>query len=109
MEVAGTAHRLEPGGFAFVPPGAELAPARRGHAAARFHWIRKAYEPVEGLGLPEVIVGNERDVTNTPMPDTDGRWTTTRFFDHDDMRHGHACDHREPDARRARSPSPRPT
>ena len=84
--MAGETYVLEPGGYAFVPPGAVWSAWARGAEAARFHWIRKAYEPVEGLGLPPVVVGNERDVKNMPMPDTDGRWTTTRFFDHDDMR-----------------------
>ena len=41
---------------------------------------------MDGLGLPDPVVGNERNVKNTPMPDTEGRWTTTRFFGHDDMR-----------------------
>jgi (S)-ureidoglycine aminohydrolase len=86
LDIGGTRHDLEPGAFAFIPPGAVWSVRNRGDDAARFHWIRKSYEPVEGLGLPEPVVGNERDVKNTPMPDTDGRWTTTRFFDHDDMR-----------------------
>lgn len=84
--IAGTPHLLEPGGFAFVPPGTDWTLRAEGPETARFHWIRKAWEPVEGLGRPDPVVGNERDVRNTPMPDTDGRWTTTRFFDHDDMR-----------------------
>ena len=30
---------------------------------------------------------NERDVEPTPMPDTDGRWRTSRFVDPADLRH----------------------
>jgi (S)-ureidoglycine aminohydrolase len=86
LTIEGVDHRMEPGGYAFVPPGATWSARNEQDEPARFHWIRKAYERVEGIGLPVPVVGNERDVKNTPMPDTGGRWTTTRFFDHDDMR-----------------------
>jgi (S)-ureidoglycine aminohydrolase len=77
---------LTPGHFAFIPPG--MTWSQRNHSGSRvvFHWIRKAYEPVEDLGLPQPLVVNEADVKNMAMPDTLGRWTTTRFFDHSDMR-----------------------
>jgi len=32
-------------------------------------------------------VTNEADITPAPMPDTDGRWATTRFVDPADLRH----------------------
>jgi (S)-ureidoglycine aminohydrolase len=77
---------LTPGHFAFIPPG--MPWTQRNHTRSRvvFHWIRKAYEPVEDLGLPQSVVVNEADVKNLAMPDTLGRWTTTRFLDHADMR-----------------------
>lgn len=87
VRIDGVRHDLEPGGFFYAPPGADWAVRNETQVAARFHWIRKAYQRVEGLALPDAFVTNERDITNTPMPDTGGRWTTTRFFDHDDMRH----------------------
>ncbi len=86
LTIAGETHAMEPGGYAFLPPGIRWSLSNDGDEPARFQWIRKSYEPVEGLGLPDPVVGNERNVKNMPMPDTDGRWTTTRFFDHDDMR-----------------------
>lgn len=86
VTIAGETHVMEPGGYAFLPPGIRWSLSNEGGEPARFQWIRKSYEPVEGLGLPDPVVGNERSVKNAPMPDTDGRWTTTRFFDHDDMR-----------------------
>ncbi len=86
IDIDGTLHDLAPGGFAFVPAGVPWTARNIGDAATRFHWIRKAYQPVEGLGSPDPLVANERDIPNTPMPDTEGRWTTTRFFDHEDMR-----------------------
>ncbi len=87
LTVAGMVHRLEPGGFAYLPPGTEWSLSNRAAQPLRFHWIRKAYEAVAGLGKPEVLVTNERDIAPVPMPHTDGRWATTRFFDHADPRH----------------------
>ena len=71
-------------------------PARRLHVdaarptrseTARFHWIRKAYERVEGIDVPEPFVTNEVDVPGGEMPGTEGRWTTQRFVDPADVRH----------------------
>ena len=36
---------------------------------------------------PDAFVTNERDVEPAPMPDTDGRWKTSRFVDPQDLRH----------------------
>jgi (S)-ureidoglycine aminohydrolase len=87
ITLEGAAHVLAPGGFFYAPPGLRWTLRNEGAAAARFHWIRKAYQPVDGIALPDPLFTNERDIRNTPMPDTGGRWTTTRFFDHEDMRH----------------------
>jgi (S)-ureidoglycine aminohydrolase len=83
----GAAHRLEPGGFAYIPPGSRWQTSVDGEAPARFHWIRKSYEPVEGLAPPAPVFVNERDVAPRAMPGTDGRWATTRFVDPADLAH----------------------
>jgi len=80
-------HVMQPGGYAYIPPATTFAVRNDSGAAVRFHWVRKAYEPVEGIDAPDVIVTNERDVAPTAMPDTDGKWATTRFVDPEDMRH----------------------
>ncbi|MGI9382930.1 MAG: bifunctional allantoicase/(S)-ureidoglycine aminohydrolase [Methyloligellaceae bacterium] len=87
LSLDGGDHLLEPGGFAYIPPGCNWTLKNTAAVPARFHWIRKAYEAVEGLAKPDPIVVNERDVTPAPMPGTDGKWTTTRFVDPSDMRH----------------------
>jgi (S)-ureidoglycine aminohydrolase len=87
LTVEGDAHVLEPGGYAFLPPGCSWAVRNREAEAARFHWIRKAYQRVDGIDVPEPFVTNERDVEPQPMPDTDGVWSTTRFVDPTDVRH----------------------
>ena len=50
-------------------------------------WIRKSYEQVEGLQLPEAFVTNEKDIDPISMPGTEGKWSTTRFVDPTDLRH----------------------
>ncbi|MDJ0627758.1 MAG: bifunctional allantoicase/(S)-ureidoglycine aminohydrolase [Rhodobacter sp.] len=82
----GADHPLTPDDFAYIPPGRSWALVNDGSVPLRFHWLRKAYEPVDGLGPPDPVFVNERDVAPHPMPETEGRWSTTRFFDHDDMR-----------------------
>lgn len=87
VHLDGRAHRLLPGGYAYLPPASGWRVRNEGTAAARFHWIRKAYEAVEGIPAPEAFFTNEQDVAPVPMPDTEGRWATTRFVDPDDIRH----------------------
>jgi len=87
VTVDGAANRLTPGGYAFLPPASGWTLRNDSTAAARFHWIRKAYEYVEGIDVPDPIFANENDIAPTPMPDTDGKWATTRFVDPSDLRH----------------------
>jgi (S)-ureidoglycine aminohydrolase len=83
----GQKHVLTPGGYAYLPPASGWTLRNEGRTAARFHWIRKAYEFVEGLDAPEPLFLNEADIAPSPMPDTGGRWATTRFVDPADLRH----------------------
>ena len=87
LTVDGDSSTLEPGGYAYLPPAADWSLRNTGSANATFHWIRKAYERLDGVDVPEPFVTNERDVEPQPMPDTGGVWTTTRFVDPADVRH----------------------
>ena len=87
LTVDGSVHVLEPGGFAYLPPDVDWALRNNGDQTLRFHWIRKVYEPVAGLALPNVIIANEQDIQPTEMPGTEGKWATTRFLDPSDLRH----------------------
>ena len=80
-------HKLETGGYAFLPPGARWSLRNPGSDPLRFHWIRKAYQKVDGLEVPPPFVTNERDIEPIPMPGTDGAWVTARFADPADLRH----------------------
>jgi len=87
LTVNGTDHRLTEGSFAYLPAGQPWRLHNHGDSALRFHWIRKAYDAVEGLDAPDVIITSDADVAPTVMPDTDGKWATTRFVDPADLRH----------------------
>ncbi len=87
VTVEGTAHKLAPGGYAYLPAGCRWSLRNDTSAVTRFHWIRKAYEAVPGLATPEPLVLSDTDIVPTPMPDTNGAWATTRFVDPLDLRH----------------------
>jgi (S)-ureidoglycine aminohydrolase len=87
LKADGDSYELEPGGYAFLPPIVDWSLHNITGSTATFHWIRKAYQRVDGVDEPPVVVTNERDVTPIAMPGTDGAWTTTRFVDLADLRH----------------------
>jgi (S)-ureidoglycine aminohydrolase len=87
LSLEDAAHTLVPGGYAYLPPGCVWTLRNRDEETASFHWIRKAYQRVDGLDAPDPVIANERDITPVAMPDTDGRWATTRFVDPADLRH----------------------
>ena len=87
LTLDGTAHEMVAGGYAFIPPGAGWSLRNDSDGPVRFHWIRKEYQPVEGLDAPEAFVTHESKLDPVPMPDTDGAWATTRFVDPSDLRH----------------------
>lgn len=87
LRLAGEKHCMQPGGYAFIPPASEWSVHNDSDAVVRFHWVRKAYEHVEGIDVPDAFVTNENDIAPTPMPDTNEAWATTRFVDPQDLRH----------------------
>ncbi len=87
ITLAGKHHVMGPGGYAFIPPANRWTVKNESKQPVRFHWIRKAYEQVAGIDLPEAFVTNEKDIEPLTMPDTDGMWATTGFVDSQDMRH----------------------
>jgi (S)-ureidoglycine aminohydrolase len=87
LTLDGQAHELGEGGYAFLPPGQRWTLRNSGDEVATFHWIRKAYQVVEGIDVPAAFVTSEQDVAGVEMPDTHGAWTTQRFVDPLDVRH----------------------
>lgn len=87
LTLKGEKHVMAPGGYAFLPPGTRWEAHNTSDAPVRFHWVRKAYEQVDGIDVPEPFVTNENDIEPTAMPGTDEKWVTTRFVDPADIRH----------------------
>lgn len=87
LTIAGAGYEMEAGSYAYIPAGAGWSLLAEGAEPARFHWLRKLYEPAPGVVPPEAFVINERDVPVRWMPDTAERWGTTRFVEPDDVRH----------------------
>jgi (S)-ureidoglycine aminohydrolase len=87
VTIGGVGHELAPGGYAYIPPDTAWTLRNRTGQTATFHWIRKAYQRVEGVGPPELVIADEREIEPVAMPDTDGAWATTLFVDPADLRH----------------------
>jgi (S)-ureidoglycine aminohydrolase len=87
LTIDGEGHDLDAGGYAYIPAGAKWTLLAEGASPARFHWIRKLYEPAAGVAAPAAFVTNEKLVPPVAMPDTDGAWATTRFVDPADLSH----------------------
>ncbi len=77
---------LKAGGYAYLPAGLAWKLHQHGTGSATFHWIRKAYQEVDGIDTPEPFVTSDRAVKRVPMPGTDA-WLTSRFVEPDDLRH----------------------
>lgn len=87
LTINGERHNMGPGGYAYIPHTAEWSLLNLGDDLAKFHWIRKRYEAIDGVDAPDAFVTNEQDVAANVMPDCDGVWATTRFVGADDLRH----------------------
>lgn len=67
--VGGQTHLLAPGGFAYLPQATTHTVTAL--IASRAALIEKPYEPVPGVEkqLPQIVVGNEADVSFVPLMD----------------------------------------
>lgn len=87
LHIGDSAHDLDDGGYAYIPAGTPWTLLAEGDRPARFHWIRKLWEPARGIAPPAPFVTNERTIAPEAMPGTAGRWATTRFVDPMDLSH----------------------
>ena len=87
ISFSGESHRLTPGGYAYLPPGMPWSLRNLDTEPVYFHWIRKRYQRVDGIGTPPPLVTNENEITPEIMPESRGLWKTTRFVDPTDLRH----------------------
>lgn len=87
LTLAGEVHSLTAGSYVYLAPSTDWQVVNESSAPVRFHWIRKAYEKVEGLDQPDSFVTREADHDPQVMPEGHDGWMTTRFVDSDDLRH----------------------
>ncbi|MCY1126608.1 bifunctional allantoicase/(S)-ureidoglycine aminohydrolase [Frigidibacter sp. RF13] len=87
LSLDGEEHDLGPGGYAYIPAGCVWRVHNGKTVPARFHWVRKRYEPAPGIPAPKAFVTSDKEVAPIAMPDTQGRWATTRFTEPDDLSH----------------------
>jgi (S)-ureidoglycine aminohydrolase len=65
LELAGKKHNLTAGSFAFAP--ADIPHSLSARQATRLDVFEKPYVPLDGVGMPEPIVGNEQSVADSPF------------------------------------------
>ncbi|PHR91149.1 MAG: (S)-ureidoglycine aminohydrolase [Blastopirellula sp.] len=87
LTIEGNTHDMTAGGYAFVPPATNWSVKNISSERVNFIWVRKHYDVVKGIELPTAFVVNERDIAPIAMPNTDGKWATTRFVEPDDIGH----------------------
>lgn len=83
----GVDRHLKAGSFAYIPAGNIWHVHNNGTVAVKFHWVRKKFEIAEGIEPPPAVFAHEDDVPMVAMPDTEGKWATTRFIDPSDVRY----------------------
>ncbi|KMW56794.1 Ureidoglycine aminohydrolase [Candidatus Rhodobacter oscarellae] len=81
LSIGSERHDLRPGSFAYIPARAPWTLWNTGAEPAGVHWVRKRYQPVDGITPPDALVTHDEDVPAVPMPDCDGVWATQRFLD----------------------------
>jgi (S)-ureidoglycine aminohydrolase len=87
LNLAGKQHDLSTGSYAYIPAGSAWSLQNDSAAPAKFHWIRKSYEAVDGIDKPEGFVTSDQAVKPVAMPGTHGTWATSRFVDPADIAH----------------------
>ncbi len=78
---------LEPGSYVYLPPDEEWSLKNVGNQDGYFHWIRKKYEFIDGVTLPDFFILHENEIVPEPMANSNGTWFTQRFVDPEDISH----------------------
>ncbi len=87
LTLGGNIFSLSPGSYVYIAPGASWVLWNKAETPMSFVWIRKRYQAVEGLALPQSFVTREQDVPVSPMPQSNGTWGTQAFVSPDDLSH----------------------
>ena len=87
LVIEGDKHELTSGGYAYLPPGCTWTLRNNTAEPARFHWIRKAYERVDGIDTGGVRHQRDRCRGDLKCPARKGGGAPQRFADPSDVRH----------------------
>ncbi|MEL7116151.1 MAG: bifunctional allantoicase/(S)-ureidoglycine aminohydrolase [Pseudomonadota bacterium] len=87
LTVGPEGYDLTPGTFAYIPPGQQWSLWNRFETPCQLHWVRKRFQHVDGVGMPDLKVIHETDVPANNMPHSYGTWSTQRFLDPLDLRY----------------------
>jgi (S)-ureidoglycine aminohydrolase len=66
LELDGKKHKMQQGGFCWLPSRRVFQLANKSDAVCRMLWIRRKFVVIQRLGIPDPIVANERDVKPEP-------------------------------------------
>jgi len=66
LSLDGRSNKMVQGGFAWLPPNQTYTFSNPGDTLSRVVWIRRRYEQVEGIAVPEAIIAHESDVPAYP-------------------------------------------
>ena len=72
LSIDGVEYDLGAGGYAYIPAGTKWRLKNAHKTPARFHWVRKLYEPAFGVPAPKAFVTSDADVK--PTPDARYQW-----------------------------------
>jgi len=86
LTLEGSTRVLTAGGYAWLPPRRAWTVRNSGPGPARFHWIRKRWQPAPGLTPPDPILTSDHDTPITWMQGSTD-WGTSRFADPADPGH----------------------
>jgi (S)-ureidoglycine aminohydrolase len=81
----GATQELVRGGFAYLPPGSSFDLQNSGAEQGVLLWLKKHYLAVEGLAMPEAIIGQREGVERREVP-IEGTWSQ-RLMPLDDVRY----------------------
>jgi len=66
LTLNGKKHHLTDGGFFWLPPHTAFELRNAASENTRAIWIRRQYEEIDGIEIPDPIVANEKDVVAEP-------------------------------------------
>lgn len=66
LELDAQSHHLTKGGLSWLPPHLSYNIYNSSKELSRVLWLRKRYEPIEGLKIPELIITHEKDILAYP-------------------------------------------